>query len=117
MSTRDLRDALKEDAPASRPLRGRVVEVASKLLSLGFHTGDPIKTITVITFLISYHATNFQNRKPPRNNRTLFLQYAKQVNNPKKKKERKKTKTKQTRIAAVPLIKSSIGYFLVEQLE
>lgn len=29
----------------SLPFRGSVVEVASKLLSLGFHTGDPITNI------------------------------------------------------------------------
>lgn len=38
---RDLRDALK---PESLPLRGSVDAEASKLLSLGFHTGDPITT-------------------------------------------------------------------------
>lgn len=42
VSTRDLREALKAAILWSLPLRGRVVEVASKLLSLGFHTGDPI---------------------------------------------------------------------------
>ncbi|KAJ3653799.1 hypothetical protein Zmor_013032 [Zophobas morio] len=42
VSTRDLREALKAAILWSLPLRGRVVEDASKLLSLGFHTGDPI---------------------------------------------------------------------------
>lgn len=46
----DLRDALSVAEPDSLPFRGRVVEVASKLLSLGFHTGDPITNYTVSYF-------------------------------------------------------------------
>lgn len=42
VSIRDLREALSAAELWSLPFRGSVVEVASKLLSLGFHTGDPI---------------------------------------------------------------------------
>lgn len=41
VSTRDLREALRTAEECSLPLRGRVVEAAPKLQSLGFHTGDP----------------------------------------------------------------------------
>lgn len=58
VSMRDLREALSAAILWSLPLRGRVVEVASKLLSLGFHTGDPIK-IQLDEFLIMMFETYF----------------------------------------------------------
>lgn len=58
VSTRDLRDAL---SPAeSRPLRGRVVEDASKLLSLGFHTGDPTTIINFNQILLLLLSVKYQ---------------------------------------------------------